>query len=115
MRKSLIVVGLLGVLLFAVALPALASDGELLGSGAVAPESGDLAVAPVDSAAAVAEVTPVSQAAGEDVLAATGFDASVALLLGLGLMTAGGAAVHRTQARQVVADTTSCRPRRATL
>lgn len=99
MRKSLIVVGLLGVLLFAVALPALASDGELLGSGAVAPDSGDVAVAPVDSAAVTADVAQVSQAAGENVLAATGFDASVALLIGLGLMTAGGAAVATSRKR----------------
>ncbi|MBW3605924.1 MAG: LPXTG cell wall anchor domain-containing protein [Actinobacteria bacterium] len=54
----------------------------------------------VDEVAHVSgEVVQVSGAVDEDVLAATGFDSGVALLVGVGLMTAGAAAVLASRKR----------------
>lgn len=94
MRKLMVVAGLLAVLLFAAAMPAFASDGDLLGSGAVAPAGGE-AAAPVTSAPAVTHV----RAAGEDVLAATGLDSGLVLLIGLSLCAVGGATVLTARKR----------------
>lgn len=103
MCRLIVITGLMSVLLFAGALPALATDRALLGSGAVAPESREAPAVPVDDGAvthvAEAEVTQVSQAVGEDALAATGFDTGSVLLVGLGLMAAGGAGVATSRKR----------------
>lgn len=98
MRKLMVIVGFMGVLLLAMAMPATATDGALLGSGATAPESDKVAAAPAPVEQAP-EVVYVAQAAGEDVLAATGLDSGVALVVGLGLMTAGTAAVLASRKR----------------
>ena len=96
MRRLIGILGPLVALLLAGALPAVASDGDLLGSGAVAPESQDEAAAPVDVAADAGESVVT---AGEDVLASTGLDAGGALLLGAGLSGAGVAAIFASRRR----------------
>jgi hypothetical protein len=88
MRRLMAATVLLTVLVLAAAVPAFASDGDLLGSGAAAPHNGKVAHVPVTSVH-----TDVSTTAGHDMLAATGFDSGIALLVGLGLVAAGGAAL----------------------
>jgi LPXTG-motif cell wall-anchored protein len=92
MRRLMIIVGLTAVLLMTVAMPALAGDG-LLGSGAVPPEGGG--EAPVVHTTTVAEVADTAGHA----LAATGIDAGAALMVGFGLVVAGGAAVAVSRKR----------------
>lgn len=94
MRRLVVIIACLAMLLFAASLPAFAGDRDLLGSGASAPESGGHAAASVEVAAAT-----TTHEAGGDVLASTGLDSAVILLVGLGLMTAGGAAVLASRAR----------------
>lgn len=94
MRRLIVVTACLAVLLFAAALPAFAGDRDLLGSGSSAPQSNGRAAAPVEVAAG-----STTQTAGGNALAATGLDSGVILLLGVGLMTAGGAAVLTARAR----------------
>ncbi len=98
MRRFVLIIGLLAVMLFAGAMPVFASDGDLLGSGMVAPDDGEAAA----SVKSLASATQVSEVVGEDALAATGLDSGVMLIVGLGLVTAGGAAVatSRKRARQ---------------
>lgn len=97
MRRLIVVAACLALLLFAAALPAFAADGDLLGSGATAPDNGgQAAAAPVEVSVASASTT---QTVGEDVLAATGLDSGATLLIGLGFMAAGGAAVLASRKR----------------
>lgn len=97
MRRLIIVTACLALLLFAAALPAFAADGDLLGSGATAPDGGgQAAAAPVEVSVAS---TSTTQTVGEDVLAATGLDSGAMLVVGLGLMTAGGTAVLTSRKR----------------
>ncbi len=95
MRRLTLIIGLLAVVLFAGAVPAFASDGELLGSGMVAPHDGEAPAEPVTSVADAGDV----DVAGADALAATGLDTGVMLLVGLGLVAAGGVAVVTSRRR----------------
>lgn len=95
MRRLTVVMSCLVLLLFAAALPAFAGDADLLGSGATPPDTGVEAAQPV----AVEVSAAPSQTVGEDVLATTGLDSGAALLVGLGLMAAGGAAVATSRSR----------------
>lgn len=94
MRRLIVLTGALVVLLLAGALPAFASDGDLLGSGAEAPASGGTAAAPVE---VVADTGGSVEAAGGDALASTGLDTRVALLVGAGLSAAGAAAIFASR------------------
>jgi LPXTG-motif cell wall-anchored protein len=96
MRRLVTVIGTLVVLLIAGALPALASDGDLLGSGAVAPDNGGEVAAPVE---VVADTGAAVAAAGEDVLASTGLDSGAALVFGMGLIAAGAGVVFASRRR----------------
>ncbi|HEX6257205.1 MAG TPA: LPXTG cell wall anchor domain-containing protein [Euzebyales bacterium] len=91
MRRLMIIVGLTAVLLMTAAMPALAG-GDLLGSGAAPPEGGG--EAPVH----VTPVSDVADTAGQ-ALAATGIDAGAVLMVGFGLVVAGGAAVAVSRKR----------------
>ena len=90
MRNVILVLGCLAVLMLVTALPVAAGSGDLLGSGASAPENGQPPAPAVESAAGAADTTA---AVGEDVLAATRLDSGATLWLGLGLVAAGGAGV----------------------
>lgn len=86
------------------ALPAFADtvvdDDEMLGSGAEAPVDEEEPAKPEpveeDEAVEVVQTTPDAQ------LASTGLDSGAALLIGLGLTAAGGAAVLASRRRKSV-------------